>query len=310
MTLRIGTRGSALALAQAQSVARLLGDAELVAIRTSGDEATGPAEMAAPADRAGPPEDDKSRFVKEIEEALLAERVDVAVHSAKDLSAVLPDGLEIAAVPAREDAADAFVGEAHSLAGIAEGARVGTSSLRRRSQLLAGRSDLDLVDLRGNVDTRLRRVGAGEFEGIVVAAAGLVRLQRDDEIAFRFATADVVPAAGQGALAIETRVGDAAAAEKLAPLNDPEAATELAAERAVVATLEATCNTPIGVRASLTAAGLSIDSYVGLPDGSEWVRDRLEGDPEDPAALGREAGSRLAAAGALEILERAEQVVA
>jgi hydroxymethylbilane synthase len=290
--VRLGTRGSALALAQAQLVADAIGDAEIVAVKTSGDRG----------ERGG----DKARFVREIEHALLGRDVDLGVHSAKDLPTDLPDGLEIVGVPAREDAADCFIGEAGSLAGVPEGARVGTASLRRRSQLLALRPDLEIGELRGNVDTRLRRLEEGEYDGVVLAAAGLRRLGREPEIAFRFAVAELTPAAGQGALALEARSEDAGTRAAAGLLTDAAALVELTAERAAVTELEATCHTPVGVHARLDGEALGIEAFVGLPDGSDWVRDAVAGDAEDPVALGLELARRLIAAGAGEILERAE----
>ena len=189
--IRLGTRGSALALAQARSVAARLPRTEIVEITTSGDRGSGPG--------------DKSRFTKEIEEALLEGRIDIAIHSAKDVPAEIPDGLAISGVPAREDPRDAYVGDARSLEEVPEDARIGTSSLRRRSQLLALRPDLELIELRGNVDTRLRRLDAGDYDGLVLAAAGLRRLGRADRIAFEFEPAVLTPSPGQGALALETR---------------------------------------------------------------------------------------------------------
>ena len=286
--IRIGTRGSALALAQSGLVAdRLEEDAELVPIKTTGDSPR--------------PAGDKSRFVKEIEEALLAGEVDLAVHSAKDVPAELPDGLRIVAVPERAEASDAVCG-AESLAALPDGASVGTSSLRRRAQLLALRPDLDVKELRGNVDTRLRRLEEGAFDAIVLASAGLERLGRGAEGA-AIEPSQIVPAAGQGCLAIEAREDDARPAA--AALTDRAALTELTAERALVAAIDASCRTPVGAHARLTGDSLSISAFVGLPDGSEWVRDSLEGDESDPAGLGRAAADRLLAAGAGDVLERA-----
>lgn len=292
--LRLGTRGSALALAQADLVADALGGAEIVEVRGEGSDPGG---------------GDKARFVRGIEEALLAEDVDLGVHSAKDLPSELPDELRLAGVPVREDPSDAFVGEASSLDEIAEGARIGTSSLRRSAQLRAVRPDLEVTELRGNVDTRLGRLAAGDFDGIVLAAAGLRRLGREDEIAFRFEAGTMTPAAGQGALALEVRREDGSAAGAAAEISDATALVELTAERAAVGELDATCRTPVGVRAELADGGLRADAFVGLPDGSEWVRDTLEGDPEDPVALGRTLAERLVAAGASELLERAEAMI-
>src|SRR3954453_5821705 len=195
--LRLGTRGSALALAQAKIVAKQLGGAEIVPIKTSGDRG----EIG-----------DKARFVREIERALLDGEVDLAVHSAKDLPSELPEGLEIAGVPEREDVRDAYIGHVDSLGEVPEGSRIGTSSLRRRAQILARRPDLELVELRGNVDTRLARYEAGDFDGLVLAAAGLRRLGRAEEIAFPIEPDELVAAPGQGAIAIEARHSDDRAA--------------------------------------------------------------------------------------------------
>jgi len=288
--MRLGTRGSALAMAQARLVGRLLEGAEaglsveLVEITTSGDR--------------GAPIGDKSRFVKEIEEALLAGDVDIAVHSAKDVPGVLPDGLAIVGVPEREDARDALCG-ATSLDALADGAVVGTSSLRRRSQLLALRPDLDVRDLRGNVDTRLSKLD--EYDALVLAAAGLARLDRAGE-GEPIDASLLTPAAGQGALLLEARSGDEEAREAAASLTDRDALTCLMAERAVVAALEADCHTPVAAHATLSDGLVSLDAYGGLPDGSEWVRDSLEGDAAESSALGEEVASRLLAAGGERML--------
>ena len=290
MALRLATRGSKLALAQANAVADLLGGAEIV-------EATSDAQQG-----------DKSRFVRGVERELLEGRADVGVHSAKDLPAELPDGLTIAGVPPREQAADAWIGPGGRLDDVSEGARVGTSSLRRRAQLLAARPHLEVVELHGNVDTRLRRLAEGELDAIVLAAAGLRRLGRDEEIAFLLDSEDMTPAAGQGALALQVREDDADAADAVAALSDPGASAELAAERAVVSALDASCNTPIGIHARRNGERLTISGFAGLPDGSESVRERAEGPSDDPEALGRELAEQMKAAGAAELLERAETV--
>jgi len=317
--LRLGTRGSALALAQANMVAEQLGGAEVVPIRTAGDEPSGAGVAAgAPAPAAGArgaahpaAGGDKARFVREIERALLDGEVDFAVHSAKDLPLELPRGLEIAGVPAREDPRDAYLGTGGSLKELPEGATIGTSSLRRRSQLLAHRPDLQIRELRGNVDTRLRRLADGDFDGIVLAAAGLRRLGREDEISFTFETSELTPAPGQGALAIEGPSGDewieAGAAHSI---TDREALAEISCERAVVAALGASCDTPVGASADVRSDRIVVLGYCGLPDGSEWIRDRVEGDASDPEALGRELAARMLSAGASEILERSARRVA
>jgi hydroxymethylbilane synthase len=286
--VRVGTRGSALALAQAESVAAALGGAEIVPVRTADGEPG-----------------DKSRFVRGVEGALLEGEVDIAVHSAKDVPGEMPDELALVGVPAREDPADVFAGAADSLAELAEGARVGTASLRRRSQLMAARPDLDVVELRGNVDTRLKKLAGGECDGIVLAAAGLVRLGRADSISFRFGADDMVPAPGQGSLVLQARAGNTEAAAAAASISAEEALIELTAERAAVAALGASCETPVGVCARHLEGTLAVAGYAGLPDGSEWVRDAVRGDPEQPAALGQALVERMLAAGAGEILRRA-----
>jgi hydroxymethylbilane synthase len=287
--IRLGTRASALALVQARSVsARLPGEVTLVEITTSGDRGS---------------RDDKSRFVKEIEEALLAGDVDLAVHSAKDVPGVLPEGLSIVGVPERADPLDALCG-AGSLDSLREGAVVGTSSVRRRAQLLALRPDISVRELRGNVDTRLRRLAEGGFEAIVLARAGLLRLDRKSEGS---PLGELVPAPGQGCLVLEARSGDEAVRGAAAALTDGDALAALTAERAVVAALEATCNTPIGAWARLDGEQLRLTAFVGLPDGSHWIRDDFAGDASDPAALGREVASRLEAAGARDLLAEAER---
>jgi hydroxymethylbilane synthase len=301
--IRLGTRGSALALAQARWVAeRLPDEVELVPITTSGDQ------RSAGAGRGAAPElADKSRFVKEIEEALLAGEIDLAVHSAKDVPSELPNGLSIVGVPERADARDALCGAA-SLDELAEGAVVGTGSLRRRAALLALRPDLGVGDLRGNVDTRLRRLAEGDFDAIVLAQAGLTRLGRGDEGA-PLDPVLVVPAPGQGCLVLEARTADAVAAAA-AQLTDRDALACLTAERAVVRVLDATCHTPIGAHCVTAGAGLRLTVFVGLPDGSRWIRDELDGDAADPSALGAAVGERLRAAGAAELLAEAERAVA
>jgi hydroxymethylbilane synthase len=291
--LRLATRGSPLALAQAELVASALRGAEIVPVKSDGR---------AP--------NDKARFVRGVEVALLSGEADLGVHSAKDLPGELADGLELVGVPPREDPADAYVGDASALDEIARGARIGTSSLRRRAQLLALREDLEPVELRGNVDTRLRKLAAGEFDGAVLALAGLRRLGRAGEVAFAFAVEQLTPAAGQGALALQARAGDRDAAEAAAAITDRAALLELTAERSAVGALGATCNTPIGICARIGAGELAVSGFAGLADGSEWVRDRVAGDPAQPGALGQGLAERMLAAGARDILARAEEVAA
>jgi len=287
--LKLATRGSRLALAQARLVAEALGGAEIVTVRSS-DGALG----------------DKERFVRAVGQAVLDGQSDLAVHSAKDLPGERPDELRLVGVHGRADPVDAYVGGASSLDEVPEGARIGTASLRRRSQLLALRPDLELLELHGNVDTRLRKLSQGEFDGLVLAAAGLHRLGRDDQIAFSFGLEELTPAAGQGSLALEARRADSSAAQQAARISDHDALVELTAERAAVAALDASCHTPVGICARLEPDELVMLGFAGLPDGSEWVRDRVGGDPEQPAELGRALAERMLAAGAGELLERSE----
>ena len=301
--LRLGSRGSALALTQAgliRDALEGLGEqVEVVTIRTSGDERPG-----APA----PETEDKARFVKEIEDALLREEIDLAVHSAKDVPGELPDGLAIVGVPERADPRDSLCGAA-SIDELPDGAVVGTASLRRRAQLLATRPDLDVRDLRGNVDTRLRRLDEDGFAAIVLASAGLIRLGRDG-VGEPIAAATMTPAPGQGCLALEARTGDAHPCALAAELTHRDSLVCLTAERAVVQGLGATCRTPVGALAQLHGPGaLRLEVFAGMPDGSAWVRDFLVGTDDDPVSLGRAVTERMLSAGAGELLEAAEQAL-
>ena len=296
--MRLGSRGSALALAQATLVRErleALGEhVELVAIRTSGDERPGRS--------SGPEIADKARFVKEIEDALLRRDIDLAVHSAKDVPSQLPEGLAIVGVPERADARDALCG-APAIEALAEGAVVGTASLRRRAQLLAARPELDIRDLRGNVDTRLRRLAEGHYDALVLAAAGLARLGRAE--GEPIPAAAMTPAPGQGCLALEGRKGDTVSAGLASGLTDRRALVELTAERALVEALGATCRTPMGAHARLCDGKLCLDAFAGMPDGGAWIRDSLSGDAAEPAALGQAVAERMLAAGAHELLDAA-----
>jgi hydroxymethylbilane synthase len=292
MALRLATRGSKLALAQARAVAEMLGGAELVEASSDGEPG------------------DKSRFVRAVETELLEGRADIGVHSAKDLPAALPEGLVIAGVPPREAPEDAWVGEGSTIDGVPEGSTVGTSSLRRRAQLLARRPDFEVVELHGNVDTRLRKLKGKKLDAIVLAAAGLARLGREKDIAFLLDPAAMTPAAGQGALALQTRADDTDARDAAAKVSDETALAELTAERAAVAALDASCNTPIGISARMVKDRMRVAGFAGVPSGSIWVRDQLEGDADDPQSLGEELAERMTAAGARHILEMAEAQVA
>jgi len=312
--VRIGTRASALALAQAGTVAELLGeDTQLVAVTTSGDRDRDRGGTPTPSGEQDTQEaqptqgaQDKERWVKELELALLAGEIDLALHSAKDVPSVLPEGLELAGAPRRADPLDALVGAA-SLAQLRDGARVGTSSLRRAAQLRAVREDLDVVAIHGNVDTRLRRLAAGELDALVLAAAGLQRLGRGEEIGALLG--ELVPAAGQGTLVLEARAGDEGAHAAARAITDSATWDALHAERALVAALHASCNTPLGAYATIGDEGVVLRTFVGLPDGSAWLRDEA---PPAASALeaGALAGQRLLSAGAGELLRRAEELAA
>lgn len=288
--MKLGTRGSALALAQAGTVAAAIEGAELETITTSGD-------------RGFDPSDDKERWVRELDEALLDGRVLLAVHSAKDLPAKLAEGVVIAATPARANPFDALCGAA-SLDALPEGARVGSSSVRRSAQLRALRDDLQIIELRGNVDTRLAALEGSEYEAIVIAMAGLERLARAGEAG---ALLDhMVPAAGQGTLAITAREGDSQAIALASALDDQQTHRSLIAERALIELLEADCHTPVGAHATFEGSAMTLAAFVGRADGSAWLRDELtvsEG-ASTPEALGREVGERMLAAGANEVLGR------
>ena len=286
--LRLATRSSKLALTQAGQVAELLGGAELVEASSDGEPG------------------DKSRFVRGVERALLAGEAEIGVHSAKDLPGEMGAELEIGGVPPREDPADVWIGAGSSLEDAPEGARVGTASLRRRAQLLAVRPDLEVRELHGNVDTRLRKLAEGELDAIVLAAAGLRRLGREAEIGFAIPFEQMVPAPGQGTLVLQIRAGDEAASETAATVFDLDAARELTAERAAVRLLGASCTTPVGVFARVSGERLEIDAFVGLPDGSEWLRDSIEAGAGEPAEAGVLLAERLLNAGARDLLDRAE----
>lgn len=294
--LRIGTRASALALAQAAAASAPLGEFELVEITTSGDRG-----------EAG----DKSRFVDRLEAALREESIDLAVHSAKDLPGENPAGLEIIATGPREDPTDAIVtrADAKTLDELPEGSRVGTSSLRRRAQLLARRPDLVPVEVRGNVDTRLDKLAAGEVDALILASAGLKRLGRSDEISFSLDPHTFTPSPGQGTVAFQSRADDPAG-ERAATVDDRTSHLELRCERTAARRLGASCDSSVGILAICEGDLIEARAWCGLPDGSDWISDSVEGDSSDPVALGERVAERLLSAGAGEILERSAAMVA
>jgi hydroxymethylbilane synthase len=301
-TLRIGSRGSQLALWQANYVSALLRargqEVEIEIIHTSGDKITDvPLAMVGIKGGLG-----KGIFTKEIEESLADGRVDLAVHSLKDLPTELPQGFEIAAITEREDPRDAFCSTHYlGIEKLPRNARVGTSSLRRQAQLKAVRADLDIHPLRGNVDTRLRKLEQGEYDAIILASAGLKRLGKTELVRQVIPTEIMCPAAGQGALCVEIREGDAATRQHLEFLNDPAARAATTCERALLNRLGGGCQVPIGAFAEMRNGKLHLESVVADPDGSKVLRDSRDGD--DPEELGHKAGTALLSRGGDHILE-------
>jgi hydroxymethylbilane synthase len=295
--LRIGTRGSALALAQAHETrARLMAAHglpeaafEIVVIKTTGDLVL---------DRALSEIGGKGLFTKEIEEALLDGSIDLAVHSMKDMPTVLPEGLALVSYLPREDVRDAFVSPHHaSIAALPSGAVVGTSSLRRRAQLLNRRPDLTVVEFRGNVQTRMKKLEDGVAEATFLAVAGLRRLGMAEAIRSVIEPEDMLPAVAQGAIGIETRAGDDETRALLAPIGCAETATRLAAERAFLAGLDGSCRTPIGGLAVLEGDGMVLRGEIVRPDGSERHATERRGPVSDAAAMGADAAAELRARG-------------
>ena len=293
--LRIGTRGSAMALYQAGLVRDRLRQAhaelaaedmvEVVPIRTTGDRVL---------NRQLSEIGGKGLFTKELEEALLGGRIDLAVHSLKDMETYLPAGLEIGCVLPRDDPRDVVVSRNGApLAELPMGARVGTASLRRRAQLLQRRGDLSIVPIRGNVGTRLDKLAAGEVEALVLALCGLERLGKAAAATEILSPEEMLPAVAQGALAIECRSDDTEVREVLAPLNDPASAICVAAERAMLAALDGSCRTPIAGLATIAGDRLTLDALLLALDGSAERRGRSEGAVSDAVMLGRELGERL-----------------
>jgi hydroxymethylbilane synthase len=246
----------------------------------------------------------KGLFTKEIEEALLDGRVDLAVHSLKDLPTDLPPGLEIGAYSERADVRDAFIGrDGLAFEDLPHGARVGTSSLRRQAALRSLRPDLEMVGVRGNVDTRIGKIASEDLHGVVLAGAGLKRLGRDGRVTSYFPADQVLPAAGQGVMGVEIRAGDGAVAAAAGHLNDPAAAEAVTAERALLGALGGGCRVPVGAWARRANGSLLLDGLVALPDASRVVRAQGEGEKnEPPEALGRRVANELAEKGASEIL--------
>jgi hydroxymethylbilane synthase len=297
LRLRLGARGSALSLAQAALVTRDLQDraeVEVVVVKTTGDRLS----------EAGSPIEWKGDFTRELDEALLDGRIDLAVHSLKDVPVRVPDGLVLAAVPMREDPSDVLVSRPRRrFEELPRGARVGTSSPRRRAQLLAARPDLDVRDARGNVDTRLSRLAEGRFDAIVLARAGLARLGRLEEVTEVLPEGVLLPAVGQGALAIFGREGDQGVLSLLEALDHPPSRREVEAERSLLTTLEAGCKAPVAGRGRVQDGALRIAAGVFSPDGRRVLREESFGRAEEAAAVGRRLGERLLSRGAAALIE-------
>ncbi|HEX7285323.1 MAG TPA: hydroxymethylbilane synthase [Candidatus Angelobacter sp.] len=295
--LRIGSRGSQLALWQANHVAALLREqghtVEIEIIKTTGDKIL---------DVALAKVGTKGMFTKEIEEALAERRVDLAVHSLKDVPTELQPEFVLAAIMKREDPRDAFISVKYSALGeLPQGAKVGTSSLRRQCQLKAVRPDLEIFPLRGNVDTRLRKLESGEYDAIILASAGVHRLGLDKHVRSRISPDVMCPAVGQGALAIETRAGDRETLAHLEFLNHAETRTAVECERALLGSMGGGCQVPIGAFAEMSGAELRLRAMVGRPDGSEVLREQAQGN--DPEQLGRSIAQKLLQRGGERILK-------
>ncbi|HET9985666.1 MAG TPA: hydroxymethylbilane synthase [Longimicrobiales bacterium] len=310
MALRVGTRGSALALWQARHVKQRLEEAhpgllvDIVILHTTGDRITD-----VPLAKIG----DKGLFTKELDRALDSGQVDLCVHSLKDVPTRMADGLALGAIMEREDPRDAYVpgqGSAPSLADLPAGACLGTSSLRRRAQLLHARPDLRIEDLRGNLDTRLAKLADGKYDAIILALAGLRRLGHESAVTEVLGPPTWLPAVGQGALAIAIREGDAATAGFVAVLDHPPTRAAVGAERAFLRTLEGGCQIPIGALATVHGDALTLDGFVASIDGREYLRSSTTGPTAEAGRLGRRLAEELLADGAHRVLAEVRRLSA
>ena len=296
MKIRIGGRGSQLSLAQLDLVAAALSDraeVEIVSYRTTGDRLS----------RLDAAMTGKDLFTREIDEALLDGRIDVAVHSLKDLPSRLPAGLALAAVPAREDPSDVLVSrDGDSFAGLPAGSSIGTASPRRRAQVLSARPDLEVTDARGNVDTRIRRLREGRWDALVLARAGLARLERLADVTEVLPTSWMIPAIGQGALAVMTREDDKPVRDLVGEVDHLASHREVLAERALLELLEAGCRAPVAGLARTEGGRLRLAAAVFAPDGSRTLKEERDGSAENAVELGFEVARRLLDRGAAELL--------
>ena len=305
--IKIATRKSILALWQSEHIkARIESKhndikVELIGMKTKGDVI-----LDTPLAKIG----GKGLFTKELEDSMLKGETDIAVHSLKDVPVVFPEGLRLAAICSREDTRDAMISEKFAkFSDLPHGAKVGTTSLRRRMQLLIMRPDLEIISLRGNVQTRLRKLKEGEFDAIILAMAGINRLNLKAEVAhiYTFGFDEMIPAMGQGALGVEAR-DEKQILDEISFLNDENAVIETTIERDFVSVLEGGCQVPIGISARLKGDEISINAIVGLPDGSEYIKDSLKTSKDKFQSIGKELAHKFIEKGARELLKRAEEM--
>ena len=306
--IKIATRKSILALWQSEHIkARIEAQHKGVKVVLEGMKTKGDVILDTPLAKIG----GKGLFTKELEDSMLKGETDIAVHSLKDVPVVFPKGLRLAAICSREDTRDAMISEKFAkFSDLPHGAKVGTTSLRRKMQLLIMRSDLEIISLRGNVQTRLRKLKEGEFDAIILAMAGINRLNIKAEVAhiYTFGFDEMIPAMGQGALGIEAR-DEKQILDETSFLNDENAVIETTIERDFVSVLEGGCQVPIGISARLQGDEISIDAIVGLPDGSEYIKDSLKTSKDKFQSVGKELAHKFIEKGARELLKRAEEMV-
>ena len=305
--IKIATRKSILALWQSEHIkARIEAQHKGVKVVLEGMKTKGDVILDTPLAKIG----GKGLFTKELEDSMLKGETDIAVHSLKDVPVVFPEGLKLAAICSREDTRDAMISEKFAkFSDLPHGAKVGTTSLRRKMQLLIMRPDLEIISLRGNVQTRLRKLKEGEFDAIILAMAGINRLNIKAEVAhiYTFGFDEMIPAMGQGALGVEAR-DEKQILDEISFLNDENAVIETTIERDFVSVLEGGCQVPIGISARLKGDEISIDAIVGLPDGSEYIKDSLKTGKDKFQSIGKELAHKFIEKGAKELLKRAEEM--
>ena len=306
--IKIATRKSILALWQSEHIkARIEAQHKGVKVVLEGMKTKGDVILDTPLAKIG----GKGLFTKELEDSMLKGETDIAVHSLKDVPVVFPEGLKLAAICSREDTRDAMISEKFAkFSDLPHGAKVGTTSLRRKMQLLIMRPDLEIISLRGNVQTRLRKLKEGKFDAIILAMAGINRLNIKAEVAhiYTFGFDEMIPAMGQGALGVEAR-DEKQILDEISFLNDENAVIETTIERDFVSVLEGGCQVPIGISARLQGDEISIDAIVGLPDGSEFIKDSLKTNKDKFQSVGKELAHKFIEKGARELLKRAEEMV-